>query len=78
MPCTDCTARTHATGFTIYLDLVSQHTRSNDEFLKLLVRNSDFAEALVVSCSPALTPPWVKSVIAGEVGWWVVGVGVGG
>lgn len=52
--------------FTRYISWTLDVFRSNDEFLKLLASNSDFAEALVVSCSPALTPPWVMDIIAGR------------
>jgi len=38
--------------------------RYNEEFIKLLASNSDFAEALVVCCNPALVPPWITDVIA--------------
>ena len=51
--------------FTWYISWTLDVFRSNDEFLKLLASNSDFAEALVVSCNPALTPPWVLDRIAG-------------
>ncbi|RPB23932.1 hypothetical protein L211DRAFT_825130 [Terfezia boudieri ATCC MYA-4762] len=51
--------------FTQYISWALDAFRSNDEFKKLLASNSDFAEALVVSCSPALTPPWIMDVITG-------------
>ncbi|RPB23927.1 hypothetical protein L211DRAFT_785969, partial [Terfezia boudieri ATCC MYA-4762] len=45
--------------FIQYISWALDAFRSNDEFKKLLAGNSDFAEALVVSCNPALTPPWI-------------------
>lgn len=50
--------------FTQYFSWALDAFRSNDEFKKLLTSNSDFAEALVVNCSPTLTPPWVMTVIS--------------
>ncbi|KAF8458289.1 hypothetical protein BGX38DRAFT_1125691 [Terfezia claveryi] len=51
--------------FTQYISWALDAFRTNDEFKKLLASNSDFAEALVVSCSPALTPPWIMDVTTG-------------
>ncbi|KAF8418880.1 hypothetical protein EV426DRAFT_539193, partial [Tirmania nivea] len=51
--------------FTQYISWALDSFRSNDEFFTLLASNSEFAEALVVNCSPALTPPWVMDMIAG-------------
>ncbi|RPB23930.1 hypothetical protein L211DRAFT_825127 [Terfezia boudieri ATCC MYA-4762] len=51
--------------FTQYISWALDAFRSNDGFKKLLVSNSDFAEALVVSCSPARAPPWIMDIIKG-------------
>jgi len=49
--------------FAQYIAWALEIFRYNDEFIKLLASNSDFAEALVVCCSPALVPPWITDVI---------------
>ena len=61
--------------FTQYISWALDAFRSNDEFKKLVASNSDFAEALIESCSPALTPPWVMDIIAGASGSRAAGKG---
>ena len=61
--------------FTQYISWALDAFRSNDEFKKLVASNSDFAEALVESCSPALTPPWVMDIITGASGSRAAGKG---
>ena len=51
--------------FAQYISWALDVFRSIDGFIKLLTSNSDFAAALIVSCSPALMPPWVMDLITG-------------